>query len=118
MTDQTPIALPAPSGLTRQVGVTEPGSPLPVSRGSSVSSPRVPAENPDEMMRRRLHHYKTHLEHEIDFVSNEITALIERAPGDNAQDEQILLELRDGLKVRFNTLQMRLARVKQLLEVM
>lgn len=117
MTDQTSIALPAPIGLTRQVGVTEPGSPLPVSRGSSVSSPRA-IENPDEIMRRRLCHYKTYLEHEIDFVGNEITALINRVPGDNPHDEEILLELRDGLKVRFNTLQNRYTRVKQLLDVM
>ncbi len=110
--------LPPPIGLLRQVGVHEIGSPIPLSRSSSVGSQEVSYENPDDMMRRRLLTYKTYLEHEIDFIGNEITAIIERVPGDNAHDTQVLEELKDSLKIRYNTLQKRYIRVKDLLEAM
>lgn len=117
MTDNS-LHLPIPIGLSRQVGVSDMGSPLTISRGSSVSSPRVLPENQDEVMRSRLLAYKTYLEHDIDFVSSEIAALINRIPGPNPQEEALLEELKDGLKVRFNVLQARLTRTNALLEVM
>jgi hypothetical protein len=110
--------LPIPIGLSRQVGVSDMGSPLTISRGSSVTSPRVLPDNQDETMRQHLLNYKTYLEHDIDFVNSEIFALINRVPGPNQQEETLLEELKEGLKVRFNTLQARLTRTKALLEVM
>lgn len=113
-----PLNLPIPFGLRRQVGVTEVGSPLTISRGSSIGSPRVVPENQDEAMRVRLLTYKTYLEHDMDFVDNEITALIRRIRSPNQEEETLLDQLLDGLKVRHNTLQARLTRTKALLEVM
>ena len=112
-----PLNLPMPTDLSRQVGVSDAGSPLSLSRGSSiVSSPRP--ENPDQAMRRRLQIYKTYLEHEIEFVGNEITALLHRDRTQDSFDESTLDELRDGLKIRHNTLMTRLGKVKELLDVM
>lgn len=107
--------LPAPTDISRQVGVADTGSPIQLSRGSSGSSSPV---NPETAMRLRLVSYKIYLEHEIDFVSNEIQALGQRDPSGDAFEEQILSELRDGLKIRFNALQVRLTRTMALLEVM
>lgn len=112
------LNLPIPFGLRRQVGVTEVGSPLTISRGSSIGSPRVLPENQDEAMRVRLLSYKTYLEHDLDFVDSEISALIQRIRGPNRREETLLDELLDGLKVRHNSLQARLTRTKALLEVM
>jgi hypothetical protein len=111
------LNLPIPTDLSRQVGISDAGSPLSLSRQSSTaSSPRV--ENPDQAMRRRLLTYKIYLEHEITFVDNEITALQCRTRGVNPQDDVILDELLDGLKIRYNTLVTRKGRVEDLLEVM
>jgi hypothetical protein len=68
-------------------------------------------------LRDSLGVYKTFLLHEIQFVDSEITALIERAPDPNPSQEAALQQLRDGLKIRFNNLQTRLARVNALLDV-
>ncbi len=116
MSDQS---LPAPTDLFRQIGISDPGSPLTLSRGSSIASgsPRPP-ETPDQTMRRRLLTYKTYLEHELEFIDNEITALLHRTRGPDPQEESILDELRDGLKIRYNTLQTRLSKVQALVDVM
>lgn len=107
--------LPPPTNISRQVGIPDTGSPIQLSRGSSGSNSPV---NPDTAMRLRLVSYKVYLEHEIDFVSNEIRALGQRDPSGDAFEEQILSELCDGLKIRFNALQVRLTRSVALLEVM
>lgn len=112
------LNLPIPVGLSRQVGVSDMGSPLTISRGSSIGSPRPHLENQDEVMRNNLLAYKVCLEHDIDFINTEIFALIHRVPGTDPQEEALLEELKDGLKVRFNVLQARLTRTKALLEVM
>jgi hypothetical protein len=107
--------LPPPMDISRQVGVAETGSPIELSRGSSGSSSPV---NPEIAMRLRLVSYKVYLEHEIDFVRNEIQALGERDLSADPFEDQILRELQDGLKVRYNALQIRLTRALALLEVM
>jgi hypothetical protein len=112
------LNLPIPVGLRRQVGISDIGSPLTISRGSSIGSPRVLPDNQDEAMRCRLLAYKTFLEHDLDFVDSEISALLTRVHGANQQEETLLDELLDGLKVRHNTLHVRLTRTKALLEVM
>lgn len=106
------INLPPPSPATRQVGGGSLGSPLSIT--STVSEIR----SPEETLRDYLNAYKVFLEHEIQFVDNEILALIERPPGDNPAQDGALLTLRDNLKVRYNSLQNRLAKVLSLLEVL
>ena len=62
--------------------------------------------------------YRTYLEHEIDFVDNEIRALIERAPSQNPTQDAALLDLRESLKVRYNNLRTKLVKVNELLELL
>ncbi len=106
------INLPPPSPATRQVGAGSLGSPLSIT--STVSEIR----SPEETLRDYLNAYKVFLEHEIQFVDNEILALIERQPSDNPAQESAFLTLRDNLKVRYNTLRTRLAKLEALLEVL
>jgi len=113
--------LPPPSlHITRQTATGVVGSPLALSRevSTSTSSSRSDMRTPDELMRERLGAYRTHLEHELEFVFNEIEALIRRAPSQNPVEDASLLELRDGLKVRYNNLRVKHTRVASLLEVM
>lgn len=116
-----PIQLPAPSNsnLVRQTAVGIAGSPIALSRSTSTGSDRsgdiLP---PDETMRRRLVVYRTYLEHESDFVENEIQALIQRPPSQDPAEDHALLDLRNSLKVRYNTLRRRLVRVIDLLEAL
>lgn len=113
------ISLPPPSPVTRQVGTTGSiiGSPVSITQSiSSVSTPEV--RNPEETLRDYLHAYKVFLEHEIQFIDNEIRALIERPPSDNPAEDGALLTLRNNLKIRYNTLTNKLRKVNDLLEVM
>lgn len=116
----TGINLPPPSAATRQVGVTlgTVGSPIVLSRSTSSISNHSDIRSPEEVLRDNLLAYKTFLQHEIEFVDNEITALVERPPSDNPHLDASFLRLREGLKIRYNTLTMRLARTNALLEVM
>jgi len=109
--DQT-IQLPPPYSITRQIAT---GLNSPLSRSVSTGSE---IRNPDETMRDRLGVYRTYLEHELEFVDNEIHALIARAPSQNPTQDHALAELCDGLKIRYNSLRVRLGKVKELLEVM
>ncbi len=109
------MSLPPPTDLSRQVGI---GSPIALSRGSSTGTDLSDIRSPDEEMRYRLLAYKTYLEHESDFLNNEITALIERQPGTDRYEERILADLRTSLKVRFNGIQRRLQCVRDLLTVL
>lgn len=115
------MQLPAPSTstLVRQTAIGFAGSPIALSRSTSTGSDRsgdiLP---PDETIRRRLVVYRTYLEHESEFVENEIQALIQRPPSQNPGEDQALLELRNSLKVRYNTLRRRLVRVIDLLEAL
>lgn len=112
-----PIRLPAPSNITRQVatGIQTPNS---LARSTSTVSDRSDIRNPEETMRNRLGVYRTYLEHEIDFVDNEIRALIERAPSQNPTQDAALLDLRESLKVRYNNLRTKLVKVNELLELL
>lgn len=112
------INLPPPSPATRQVGVSMMGSPISLARSTSTASNQSDIRTPEETLRDSLQAYKTFLEHEIQFVDNEITALIQRPPGDDTAQDAALLQLRNGLKIRYNNLQTRLARVNALLEVL
>lgn len=113
------INLPVPIDISRQVGVSENGSPMtPLSRGTSDASSTLSFQNQDHRMLNQLVVYKVYLEHEIVFVDSEIQALISRIPTDNRGQELSFLQLRDDLKVRYNTLQKRLVKVKELLELM
>ena len=117
MSDSNP--LPPPSiTITRQTAVGLLGSPITLSREVSTTSSASDVQNPDEVMRQRLILYRNHLQHDIDFVNNEIHALIARAPSENPVEEDMLLNLRDDLKIRYNTLRVRLQRLCDLLEVM
>ncbi len=118
MDNITGINLPPPSPATRQVGVSLVGSPISLTRSTSSISGQSDIRTPEESLRDSLNVYKSFLRHEIAFIDNEITALIERAPDPDSRQEIALLQLRNGLKIRFNTLQTRLARVNALLEVM
>jgi hypothetical protein len=111
------IQLPPPSNITRQTatGIQTPNS---LVRSTSTASDRSEIRNPDESMRSRLSVYRTYLEHELEFVDNEIHALIERPPSQDPAQDHALAELRDGLKIRYNGLRVRLGKVKELLEVM
>jgi hypothetical protein len=112
------ISLPVPSPATRQVGISLMGSPISLARSTSSLSAQSDIRTPEESLRDSLSAYKTFLTHEIEFVDNEITALIERAPDPNPSQQAAFLQLRQGLKIRFNSLQIRLARVNDLLEVL
>jgi hypothetical protein len=118
MDNITGINLPPPSPATRQVGVSLVGSPLALTRSTSSVSNQSDIRTPEESLRDSLSVYKSFLLHEIAFIDNEITALIERDPDTDARQQIAFLQLRNGLKIRFNTLQTRLARVNALLDVM
>ena len=105
------IGLPPPSPATRQVGVSITGSPLELPR--YISNASSEAQNLHEKLSNALTLYQTHLEHDIEFVSNEIKAITE-----NTEQQEMLIKLRDAIQSRYTTLQLRLARVKALLEVM
>jgi len=104
--------LPPPLSITRQVATGLLGSPITLSREASIPS------NPDETMRDRLGVYRTYLEHELEFLDNEIHALIERPPSQDPTQDHAFAVLRDGLKIRYNSLRVRLGKVRELLEVM
>jgi hypothetical protein len=106
------IQLPPPSPITRQIAT---GLNSPLSRSVSTGSE---IRNPDETMRDRLSVYRTYLEHELEFLDNEIRALIERPPSQDPTQDHAFAVLRDGLKIRYNSLGVRLRKVKELLEVM
>ncbi len=109
------INLPPPPPATRQAGVGFRGSPISLSRGSSsISDTRTP----EEVVRDSLVAYKMFLEHEIQFLESEISALIERQPDQNPRQEAAMLTLRNGLKIRFNTQSVKMARINALLDVM
>ena len=110
------MELPPPTDFSRQVGVSSPTSPL--SRATTYSSDRSEIHHPDHEMREHLLRYKTFLEHEITFVDSEIQALLDKKPSEDTAEEQQWLQLRQNLKVRYNTLQHRLARVRALLELL
>lgn len=110
--------LPPPSLSIRRQVATGVSSPISLSREASTTSSRSDIRHPDEVMLERLTHYKVHLEHEIDFVDNEIQALIQRPPSQNPVEDASLLRLRDELKIRYNNLRVKLTRVLALLEVM
>lgn len=114
----TGIHLPPPSPATRQVGVGLLGSPIALSRSTTSLSNQSDIRSPEELLRDNLVTYKTFLQHEIQFVDNEITALIERQPSDDPHLDASFVQLRNGLKIRYNTLTVRLARVNALLEVL
>lgn len=109
------IQLPPPSSISRQTAV---GLNSPLSRSVSTVSDRSDIRNPDETMRHRLSVYRTYLEHEIQFVDNEIRALIEREPSQNPTQDAALLDLRDSLKIRYNSLRTKLVKVSELLELL
>ncbi len=112
------INLPPPSPATRQVGMSMLGSPISLTRSTSSLSGASENRPLEETLREYLNAYKVFLEHEIQFVDNEILALIERQPSDNPAQESAFLTLRDNLKVRYNTLRTRLAKLEALLEVL
>ncbi len=99
------LSLAIPSPATRQVGVSMLGSPLELARSTSD------AQTPEESLKHRLQVYKVHLEHDIEFINSEINALA-------SQTSNAFVDLRSGLKIRYNNLQTRLARVNALLEVL
>lgn len=110
------ITLPPPSPATRQVGtVGSVGSPMSLVRSTSTASE---IRTPEETLRDYLNAYKVFLEHEIQFVDNEIMALIERPPSDDPAQDGAFLTLRNNLKIRYNTLTNKLRRVNDLMEVM
>jgi hypothetical protein len=113
------ITLPPPSPATRQVGMTgSVGSPMSLVRSTSTASTASDIRTPEETLREYLNGYKVFLEHEIQFVDNEIRALIERPASDNPAQDGAFLTLRNSLKIRYNTLTNRLRKVNDLLEVM
>lgn len=118
MDSVTGINLPPPSPATRQVGVSLVGSPISLTRSTSSVSGQSDIRTPEETLRDSLTAYKSFLLHEIAFIDNEITELIERAPDTDTRQQLAFLQLRNGLKIRFNNLQTRLTRVNALLEVM
>lgn len=104
----TSLSLAIPPPATRQVGLSSLGSPLELTR--SISN-RSDVQTPEENIKQRLQVYKTYLEHEVDFIDSEIRALV-------GEIDPAFMDLRNGLKIRFNTLQTKLARVNALLEVL
>lgn len=113
-----PLHLAPPSPATRQVGISIAGSPIGLSRSTSERSDLSDIQSPETSLKARLLTYKTYLEHEIDFVDNEINALIQRPQGPNPVENAALLELRDNLKVRYNSIRTKLVRVEDLLSVL
>jgi hypothetical protein len=114
------LQFPAPptNNLIRQIAIGVAGSPIALSRGSSTGSGSSDILPPDESIRHRLLVYRTHLEHEIEFVDREILALIQRPPSQDAAQDAALLDLRNGLKIRYNNLCLKLTRVGDLLSVL
>jgi hypothetical protein len=112
------INLPPPSPATRQIGISMLGSPISPTRSTSSLSGASENRSPEETLREYLNGYKVFLEHEIQFVDNEIMALIERPASDNPAQDGAFLTLRNSLKIRYNTLTNRLRKVNDLLEVM
>lgn len=108
---------PPPLSIRRQIA-TGVVSPITLSREESLASSRSDVRHPDEIMRERLLVYKTYLEHEIQFTETEIRALIERPPSLDPVQQSTFEQLRDNLKVRYNSLSAKLPRVVALLEVM
>lgn len=111
------LRLAPPSPATRQTGIAI-GSPMILSRSTTDGSDLSDTQNPETSLRHRLLVFKVHLEHEIDFLDSEIHALIERPPSQNPVEDAALLELRDNLKIRYNTFRTRLVRVDDLLSVL
>lgn len=105
--------LPPPIQLTRQTGVSSAGSPISLPRSTSTTSQL----SVEDSLRAQLESYLIFLQREIDFIGNEIQALIERIPGNDPVQEESFLRLRGGLKVRFNKLQRKKEGVINLLEV-
>jgi len=108
------MSLPPPIDLTRQTGISLAGSPIALSRSSSSGSDR----SVEESVRARLESYLVFLQHEVDFIGNEIQALIDRQTGSDRILEESFLDLRHRLKLRFNGLQIKKQRLLSLLEVM
>ena len=106
-------SLPPPTDCSRQVGLSEPPSPIPLYRSRSVEK-----VHPDALLRNHLYKYKSYLDHEIPFISQEVQCLIERKPTDIVADEQILNKLQEGLKVRLIALKHRLELVETLLRML
>jgi len=107
--------LPPPTDLTRQTGI---GSPIVLSRGTTNGSDLSDIRSPDEEIRCKLLAYKTYLEHESDFLDNEIRALMERQPSLDRLEERAFADLRTSLKVRFNSVQRKLYCVRELLALL
>lgn len=107
------MSLPVPTDLSRQVGISETGSPIVLSRGTSDSS-----ANPDQAIQVRLLIYKNYLEHELTFTKTELQALDERAPSQDPHEEEILIELQKGLTIRVRRLERRLTNVCSLLDAL
>jgi hypothetical protein len=112
----TGINLPQPSPATRQVGVSLMGSPISLSRSTSSLSNQSDIRSPEEILRDNLLAYIIFLEHEIEFVDAEITALLERPSSNDPNVDTAFLRLREGLKIRYNKLQQRLSRARALLD--
>jgi hypothetical protein len=112
--------LPAPTHeeLIRQTAVGIAGSPVPLSRSVSTASDTSEIVHPDEAIRRRLSVYQTFLQHELDFLDTEIQELIQRPISQDSIQEAAFLELRNGLKIRYNNLRVKLSRVSDLLAVL
>ena len=108
--------LPIPTDLSRQVGVTEAGSPLPLSRSSSEAS-GSPRMFPEDTLRPRLLAYKVYLQHEIDFLTHELLAL-EELPGTTPREQDSFRELRESLKLRYNLQTQRFHHVTALLQIL
>lgn len=106
------MELPPPTDLSRQVGI---GSPVALSRGTSTASTLSDIRSPDEEIQFKLLAYKTYLEHESDFLENEIQALLDRQPGLDPLEERAFAELRNSLKIRYNGIQRKLHCVRELL---
>lgn len=108
------INLPPPSPARRHVAPESIGSPLLASPGGlSIRESR----SIEETLRETLLAYMMFLEHELQFLESEIAALIERQIGETPREEAAMLTLRNGLKVRYNTQSVKMARVKALLDV-
>lgn len=105
--------LPPPTDLSRQVGISSPLARS-ISTASSVSELRTP----DEAILSRLITYRYYLEHERDFVDREIQTLITNNPGSTRQEQEIFLQLREQLKIRFNAIVLKLSRTNALIDLL
>lgn len=105
---------PPPTHLARQSGMSSGGSPINLSRSTSTTSQL----SVDDSLRSHLESYLLFLQHEIEFIGNEIQALSERMLGTDPVQESSFQTLRDGLKVRFNRLQIKKERITGLLDVL